>query len=83
MDIQQFAAWISQLNVTYTPLLYVSNFSGFTQQPGGTIYGNDTANLINGTIFVLVTDANPVITPFNGTLLDQHVVAGPAAYTAG
>ena len=61
----QFAAWVSQLNVTYTPLIYVANFAGYTQQPGGSIFGNDSSSLINGTIFVLVTDSNPVITPFN------------------
>ncbi|TFK83959.1 hypothetical protein K466DRAFT_602409 [Polyporus arcularius HHB13444] len=39
---------------------------------------NDT--FINGTVFVMVTDANPVITPFNISMLNDHVVAGPALY---
>lgn len=79
----RFSAWISQLNVTYTPLINVTGFTAFTQQPGGEIYGPGTAGTVNGTMFVLITDDDPFITSFNGTLLNQHVVAGPAAYIAG
>ncbi|EKM54235.1 uncharacterized protein PHACADRAFT_162619 [Phanerochaete carnosa HHB-10118-sp] len=79
----KWAAWISQFNITYTPLDNVTNSSATTTQLGGNIYGNDTANAVNGTIFVLITDNNPFVTPFNLSLLDEHVVAGPALYTAG
>jgi len=79
----QFVAWISQLNTTYTQLTNISGNTGLTQQPGGEIFGNGTAPLINGTVFVLVTDNNTVITPGNISDLNQHIVAGPALYNAG
>ncbi|CCM01932.1 uncharacterized protein FIBRA_04005 [Fibroporia radiculosa] len=83
----QFVAWISQLNTTYTPLTNVSNNTGVntgvTQQPGGTIYGDGTSLTFNGTLFVLVTDSNITVTPANISLLNSHVVAGPAVYRAG
>ncbi|KAH9839343.1 uncharacterized protein C8Q71DRAFT_795611 [Rhodofomes roseus] len=85
----KFVAWISQLNVTYTPLTNVSGNSGQTTQPNLTIYSESkysngsTAPLINGTVFVLVTDDDVPVTPANLTFLNQHVVAGPAAYFSG
>ncbi|KAI9061769.1 Rds1 protein [Trametes sanguinea] len=79
----KFVAWISQLNTTYTDLTITGNNSGSTVQPGGEIFGNGTFSTINGTIFVMVTDANPYVTPFNLTMLNQHVVAGPAMYQSG
>jgi len=79
----QFAAWISQLNVTYTPLENVNNNSASTTQPGSEIYGNGTVPTVNGTMFVLVTDKDLFVTPYNLTLLNKHVVAGPALYVAG
>jgi len=79
----QFVAWISQLNVTYTPLTNVSGNTGLTTQPGGFIYGNNTAPTINGTIFLLLTDSNVTVTPFNLSQIDAHVVAGPALYVVG
>ena len=33
--------------------------------------------------FILVTDDNPYVTPFNLTMLNAHVVAGPAMYQSG
>ncbi|KAI8993864.1 Rds1 protein [Trametes punicea] len=79
----KYVAWISQLNTTYTDLTITGNNSGSTVQPGGEIFGDNTFPTINGTIFVLVTDNNPYVTPFNLTMLNQHVVAGPAVYQSG
>jgi len=79
----KYVAWISQLNTTYTPLENISGNSGTTVQPGGQIYGNGTTPTVNGTVFVVVTDSNPYVTPFNLTLLNAHVVAGPAIYESG
>ncbi|KAF7983784.1 hypothetical protein HWV62_19001 [Athelia sp. TMB] len=88
----KYAAWISQLNTTYTLLSDISGESATTLQPGGNIFYNHTAKggnssvsapLINGTMFVLITDDNPHVTPFNLSLLNKHVVAGPAIYQAG
>ena len=33
--------------------------------------------------FVIVTDDNPHVTPFNLSELNEHVVAGPAIYQSG
>ncbi|KAI0812679.1 ferritin-like domain-containing protein [Irpex lacteus] len=79
----KFAAWISQLNVTYTPLENSTGNSATTIQPGGEVFGDGTAPLVNGTMFVLLTDKDLYVTPYNLSLLNEHVVAGPAYYTAG
>ncbi|KAE9394335.1 hypothetical protein BT96DRAFT_827861 [Gymnopus androsaceus JB14] len=79
----QFVAWISQLNTTYTPLSNISGNTGTTIQPNGTIFGGDTAPVINGTMFVVITDSDPFLTPFNISLLNEHIVAGPALYQSG
>jgi hypothetical protein len=77
----KFVAWVSQLNVTYSPLMNVTGTSGTTIQPNGTTLGGAPA--INGTVFVTVTDSDLFVTPFNITMLNPHVVAGPALYQAG
>ncbi|KAJ7066203.1 Rds1 protein [Mycena amicta] len=79
----QFVAWISQLNTTYTPLFNINGTSGSTLQPGAQIYGNGSAPLINGTIFIAITDNNTFVTPFNMSQLNSHIVAGPAMYQSG
>ncbi|KAJ7184563.1 Rds1 protein [Mycena filopes] len=79
----QFVAWISQLNTTYTPLFNINGTSGSTLQPGGTIFGNGSAALVNGTVFIAVTDNNTFVTPFNLSELNAHIVAGPAMYQSG
>ncbi|KZT18908.1 hypothetical protein NEOLEDRAFT_1079085 [Neolentinus lepideus HHB14362 ss-1] len=78
----KFAAWIAQLNVTYTELYNVSGNSAYTIQPTGGVFGPNSATVVNGTQFVLLTDSNPYITPANMSYLDAHVVAGPAVYQA-
>ncbi|KAF5368957.1 hypothetical protein D9758_003061 [Tetrapyrgos nigripes] len=79
----KFVAWISQLNTTYTPLTNISGSSGKTTQPGGTIWGGNTAPLVNSTMFVLVTDEDVFVTAANISMLNAHVVAGPTAYQSG
>ncbi|KAF5377113.1 hypothetical protein D9757_008788 [Collybiopsis confluens] len=78
----KFAAWISQLNVTYTDLNLTSSNTATTVQPGGTLYGNGSAPIVNGTMFIVITDSNPFLTPFNISMINQHIVAGPALYQA-
>ncbi|EMD37245.1 hypothetical protein CERSUDRAFT_135676 [Gelatoporia subvermispora B] len=78
-----FVAWISQLNTTYTPLTNISGNSGLTQQPGGNVFGNNSAPLINSTMFIAITDSDLFVTPYNLSQLNQHVVAGPAVYQSG
>ncbi|KAI0074646.1 Rds1 protein [Panus rudis PR-1116 ss-1] len=77
----KFVAWISQLNTTYTPLTNISGNTGITLQPGGTIYGNNTFPTNNGTVYLLLTDHDLFVTPFNLSQIEPHVVAGPAIYT--
>ncbi|KAJ6119647.1 Protein rds1 [Penicillium sp. IBT 18751x] len=76
----KYVAWVSQLNVTYTPL-NVSGNTGFTTQPDLETYQGDPA--INGTMFIAITDSDPFLTPFNLSMINSHVVAGPALYQAG
>ncbi|KAJ5558399.1 hypothetical protein N7535_008609 [Penicillium sp. DV-2018c] len=108
----KFVVWVSQLNVTYTPLHIVNasnatggsnstkganathgnngaaaanstlnGIRGFTIQPDMDSYQGNPA--FNGTIFVAITDSDPFLTPFNLSLINPHVVAGPAMYQAG
>jgi hypothetical protein len=86
----KYVAWVSQLNVTYTPLRVINSTGkgngtgtgrGYTIQPNLETYQGDPA--INGTLFIAITDSNPVLTPFNLSLINPHVVAGPAIYQAG
>lgn len=77
----KFVAWVTQLNVTYSPLMLTGNNSGSTVQPNLKSFQGDPA--VNGTMFIAVTDADPALTPFNMTMINPHVVAGPALYQAG
>ncbi|TFK33528.1 Rds1 protein [Crucibulum laeve] len=79
----KFVAWFSQLNTTYTLLENINGTTGTTIQPGGNIFGNDTAPIINGTVFVAITDSDIFVTPFNLSEVNPHIVAGPALYTSG
>ncbi|KAI9757779.1 MAG: hypothetical protein M4579_003315 [Chaenotheca gracillima] len=77
----QFVAWVTQLNVTYSALTNISGNTGMTLQPNVSTFAGDPA--INGTMFVALTDANITLTPFNLSMINPHVVAGPALYQAG
>jgi len=77
----KFVAWVSQLNVTYSPLTVINSTAGTTIQPNATTLGGAPA--INGTVFVAVTDTDLFVTPFNITMLNPHVVAGPQLYQSG
>lgn len=69
----QFAAWVTQLNVTYSPLYNISHGSGYTIQPNTSTFEGDPA--VNGTIFIALTDMDLFVTPFNLTMLNPHVAA--------
>ncbi|OQE10208.1 hypothetical protein PENVUL_c004G06652 [Penicillium vulpinum] len=108
----KYVIWVSQLNITYTPLHVVNGTNstsstnstditnntniakstdsanstadgirGYTIQPNFETYQGDPA--FNGTIFIAITDSDPYVSPFNLSLIDPHVVAGPAVYQAG
>lgn len=82
--VPKFAAYVSQYNVTYAPLYDVDTNAGTAKarQPGGTVYPPGPS-LINSTIFVALTDTDTFYTPANLSLINYHVVAGPAIYQAG
>ncbi|KAI0310971.1 hypothetical protein OF83DRAFT_1069622 [Amylostereum chailletii] len=89
----QYVAWISQLNTTYTPLTLAndtnpsanttSGLNGTTIQPFLTVFANTSIPLLNGTVFVLITDEAIAVTPYNLSQIEAHIVAGPALYTVG
>lgn len=76
----QYAMWVSQLNVTYSPLLNVSGNSAYTIQPNVSTFEGDPA--INGTMFLALTDEDVYVTPFNLSQISPHVYA-LALYQAG
>ena len=77
----RYVAWATQLNVTYSDLTLSNATSGYTIQPNVETYAGDPA--INGTMFTVITDSDLFVTPFNISMLNPHVVAGPALYQAG
>ncbi|KAI6169397.1 ferritin-like domain-containing protein [Pisolithus thermaeus] len=81
----KYALWVSQLNATYTPLYNIDTDNNYasTKQPDGQVFGNNTAPIFNDTMFVALTDDNPYVTPYNLSLVNPHIVAGPAIYQAG
>jgi hypothetical protein len=76
----QFVAWVSQLNLTYTPLTLTGNNTGYTYQPAGEVFIGDPA--VNGTMFVALTDSDLFLTPFNLSMINPHVAA-VGVYQAG
>lgn len=69
----QFVAWVSQLNLTYTPIEVTGENTGFTYQPAGEVFEGDPA--VNDTMFIALTDVDIFLTPFNLTMINPHVVA--------
>lgn len=69
----KFAAWVSQLNVTYSPLLDIKGNSAYTIQPNVSTFEGDPA--VNGTIFLVLTDCDLFVTPFNISQLNPSVYA--------
>lgn len=77
----RFVAWVNQLNLTYSPLTVTAPGKGETIQPDTSTFEGDPA--FNGTMFVALTDKDLPLTPFNLSMINPHVVAGPALYQAG
>jgi Ferritin-like domain len=77
----KFVLWASQLNVTYSPLTNISGTTGMTIQPDVSTFAGDPA--INGTMFVALVDLDLFVTPFNISMVNPHIAAGPALYQAG
>ncbi|ORY23553.1 Rds1 protein [Naematelia encephala] len=73
--VPKFAAWISQLNVTYTPLTITGNGTASTIQPGGYVFNNTNDGIVNGTMFIGLTDTDLYVTPYNLSLINDHILA--------
>ncbi|TKA77863.1 hypothetical protein B0A55_05156 [Friedmanniomyces simplex] len=69
-----YVAWASQLNLTYTQLTVTGPNTGYTYQPNGTVYA-DGAAIVNGTMFIALTDTDMFLTPFNLSMINPHVIA--------
>ncbi|KAL6230325.1 hypothetical protein BDW75DRAFT_74431 [Aspergillus navahoensis] len=69
----KFVGWSSQLNFTYTPLTVTGNNRGWTTQPGGVVFADD--GIVNDTMAVMLTDTDLLVTPFNVTMVNPHIVA--------
>lgn len=81
----KFVVWVSQLNVTYSPLEDIKlvpngTSSGTTLQPDVSTFEGDPA--INGTMFIALTDTDEPFSMFNLSSINPHVVA-LALYQAG
>lgn len=68
-------AWISQLNVTYTEIEITGERAGQTYQPGGTVFENVDQSIVNDTMFLAVVDEPLYVTPYNLSLLNDHIFA--------
>ncbi|GAB7348851.1 hypothetical protein MBLNU459_g7556t1 [Dothideomycetes sp. NU459] len=69
----QYVAWAAQLNLTYTPLITTGPNTGYTYQPAEEVYMGD--GIVNGTMFIALTDTDMFLTPFNLSMINPHVVA--------
>ncbi|KAJ4287918.1 hypothetical protein N0V88_007538 [Collariella sp. IMI 366227] len=78
----KWAAWVSQLNVTYSALHEVNMLerTAYTIQPNVSTWIGDPA--VNGTMFMALTDVDLFVTPYNVTMINPHVAA-LAVYQAG
>lgn len=82
VEVPRFAAWVTQLNVTYSPLenIDMTHRTAYTIQPDVSTIEGDPA--INGTMFLALTDTDLFVTPYNMTQINPHVAA-LAMYQAG
>jgi len=76
-----YCAFIAQLNATTTPFTSTGNNTGHCEIPGGYVFGDDP--IVNGTMFVALLAENIYVTPYNLSLMDDIIVAGPAVLIAG
>ncbi|GAA5979318.1 hypothetical protein JCM5350_006965 [Sporobolomyces pararoseus] len=76
----KFAAFIGQLNVSYAPLMNISNNTGYAVVPESFVF-YDQPQVVN-TIFVSLVDKNISVTPYNLSMINNHTVAGPTWYFA-
>ncbi|TNY22739.1 Rds1 protein [Rhodotorula diobovata] len=69
----KYMAFISQLNVTYAPLMNITNNSASAIVPNGTVYPPQP-QVVNS-VFISLVDEQVPLTPYNLTLINNHTVA--------
>jgi hypothetical protein len=80
-DIPTHCVFISQLNATSVPYTSSGNNTGSCVVPGGYVFGDDP--IVNGSMFTILAQNPPFVTPYNLSKLNDFIVAGPAVYIAG
>jgi hypothetical protein len=74
--------FIAQLNATNVPFQRTGNNSGTCLMPNGTLFSQGNP-ILNDTNFILLTSESIYVTPYNLSLLDDVIVAGPAVVVYG
>lgn len=77
----RYAMFVSQLNATYVELQNITDNGASAIQPNMSTFAGDPA--VNGTMFIAITSENPYLTPYNLSMINPFVYAGPALYQAG
>lgn len=80
-DAPRFAMFVNQLNATYVPLMNISGNTAVAIQPNTSTYAGDPT--INGTSFIAITSQDIYVTPYNLSMVNSYVWAGPALYSSG
>jgi hypothetical protein len=80
-DAPRYAMFVSQLNATYVELQNITDVGATAIQPNTSTFAGDPA--ANGTMFIAITSNNPYLTPYNLSMINPFVYAGPAIYQAG
>lgn len=80
-DAPRYAMFVSQLNATYVELTNITDTGATAIQPNMSTFAGDPA--VNGTMFIAITSQNPYLTPYNLSMINPFVYAGPALYQAG
>ncbi|KAJ8487344.1 hypothetical protein ONZ45_g14367 [Pleurotus djamor] len=74
---------LCMLNTTHTPLENINGTTATTVQPNTTLFPGSVQQVVNSTMFIVITDADPFVTPYNLSAMNDHIIAGPAVYIAG
>lgn len=82
----KYCAWVNQLNYTTVPFMATGNNSGSCLVPEGQVFQGQvegTQQIINGTAFVALITEDKFFTPYNLSLINDIMVAGPAIVLNG
>lgn len=80
-NVPTHCVFINQLNATNVPFNATGNNTGSCIVPGGFVFGDD--QIVNGSLFTALISEDVYVTPYNLSLLNDVIVAGPAVFIAG